>query len=93
MADLEARVIAVEEGIPPTQSAASSGPDDLAPQPAPHQVEPEPITHCSAAEPTKPEPEPWAEEAWDDPGWSWEAENADESHPPGMSGGGQRAHR
>jgi hypothetical protein len=62
LADLEARATAlaaaVEEGIPPTQStgAASSGPDDLAPEPAP-QAEPEPTTHCGA-EPMEPEPEP-----------------------------------
>ena len=60
LADLEARATAlaaaVEEGIPPTQStgAASSGPDDLAPEPAP-QAEPEPTTHCGA-EPMEPEP-------------------------------------
>eukprot|EP01046_Picozoa_sp_COSAG06_P028169 COSAG06_NODE_2524_length_6725_cov_3.984606_3_plen_797_part_00 len=61
LADLEARATAlaaaVEEGIPPSQStAASSGPDDLAPEPAP-QAEPEPITHCGP-EPMEPEPEP-----------------------------------
>ena len=62
LADLEARATAlaaaVEEGIPPTQStgAASSEPDDLAPEPAP-QAEPEPTTHCGA-EPMEPEPEP-----------------------------------